>query len=291
MSNYAHFHNQLREALPRLPKTLRNVATYMLECPGDIATLSMRQLAAKSNVSLANFSRLAKEFGYDTYGELREIYRERVQQGNILEYHVRAEHLQKTGERIGGENIWAEFRDTAQENITSVYNKVDYTQIMAAVEALKPCQKIYVTGMQASRSAATYLAYIGGMTSPQFQLVGRTGGILADDLTDLSDQDALIAIAMNPCARSTVEIAMIAQERGSTVIGITDTPASPLAMYSSLLLISPNKSPLFFESYIGITAIIEMLVGMYTVGQNSSVVDRIEKIEASRLRLHENWDN
>lgn len=79
MSTYLHVSDNLKELFPELPRALKVAATYMLEHPGDIATLSMRQVAGNAGVSLPNFSRLAKLLGFETYGELREIYRKQVQ--------------------------------------------------------------------------------------------------------------------------------------------------------------------------------------------------------------------
>ena len=101
----------------------------------------------------------------------------------------------------------------------------------------------------------------------------------------------MICLAIRPCARTTVEIAQIARQRGALIVGITDSRASPLAALSDRLLLVPVDSPLFFESYIGAVAIIEMLAGFFVMGEGTSAVERIERIEADRRRLGEYWDD
>jgi DNA-binding MurR/RpiR family transcriptional regulator len=105
MNDYLHINERLKELIPQLPRALQVASTYMLEHPGDIATLSMRKVASNAGVSLPNFARLAKTLGYETYGELREVYRKQVQQSDINEYHLRAENLQKTGDDAGTRDI------------------------------------------------------------------------------------------------------------------------------------------------------------------------------------------
>ncbi|MCP4470828.1 MAG: MurR/RpiR family transcriptional regulator [Gammaproteobacteria bacterium] len=291
MSEYAQVHDKLKASMLHLPKTLKKAAAYMLERPGDIATLSMRQVAANADVSLPNFARLAKELGYETYGEMREIFRKQVQQGDITGYHLRARNLQQSSHHEGIEKTWGNFRESARTTIDGVYTSIDASQIAAVADALVPRRNIYVVGMKAARSAASYLSYIGGMASEQFKLVGRSGDILADDLIDIDERDALIAIAAHPYARATIETAMVARERGALVVGITDGPVSPLAISSDHVLLSPTGSPMFFESYIGTTAIIEMLIGFFTVIHSTSAVSRIEKLEADRHRFGEYWES
>lgn len=291
MNDYWQIQEKLKDSLPQLPKTLKKVASYMLESPGDVATLSMRKVASNINVAVPNFGRIAKILGYRTYAELREVYRKKVQQGDISDYRMRVENLQHSTKMRGVEKIWSGFRESALENINKVYETISIHEIAAVIEAMKSCDTIYVVGMQASSSFSFYLNYIGGMISKQFQSIGLSGGIIADDMTDIGEQDVLIAISLQPCARGTIEIAEIARERGCTVVGITDSPASPLALLSEYVLICANKSPLFFESYIATTAIIEILIGLFAVNQSSSAAERIDHIEADRIRLGEYWNN
>ena len=78
-------------------------------------------------------------------------------------------------------------------------------------------------------------------------------------------------------------------ERGAYVVGITDSRASPLAAFSSDILLTSCQSPLFFESYVGATAIIELLLGFMTLRAGPDAVERIAQIEADRRSLGEYW--
>jgi DNA-binding MurR/RpiR family transcriptional regulator len=291
MNTYQSVSKSLKEIFPELPRALKVAATYMLEHPGDIATLSMRQVAANAGVSLPNFARLAKALGYETYGELREVYRKQVQQSDISEYHLRAENLQKSGGSQAAREVWEGFRSSTLSNVNAIFDAIDPEYFAAVAQVLNEARHVYVVGMQASASFSAYAHYIGGMASGKFRLVRGEGGVFADPVADLGPEDAMIAVSQQPCARAAVELAIIARERGARVIAITDSPAAPIALHSDYVLLGPNRSPLFFESYLGTTALIEALIGFFTIGQPSGVVERIEKIEADRLRMNEYWKN
>ena len=290
MEDFEAVQDRLTRLHVTLSPQLRRAAAYLLENPGDVATLSMRKVASNADVPLPNFDRLAKEIGFTTYGELREVYRKRVQSGGTIGYPERAQNLQSTGEARGAGATWAAFRDAAVANIKGAFDKVDASRISAVADELHRRQQIYLVGMQASQPFVRYLHYIGGMASPGLRIVGRDGAVLGDDLVDLGERDALICLAIRPCAKDTVQVAKLARQRGALVIGITDSRASPLAAHSDQVLLAPVESPSFFESYIGATAIIEMLIGFYVVGGGQSAIERIEKIEADRRRLGEYWD-
>lgn len=290
MNDYEKVSDRLKESLPNLPKTLKVAATYVLERPGDIATLSMRRVAVNAGVSLPNFSRLAKTLGFETYGAMRDVYREHVQRNDFVEYHLRAENLQESGVEGGPKKVWEEFKDAALSNITALFEMCDAAQLSAIAAELNGRRNIYLVGMQASLTPMIYAKYLGGMISDRFRLISGRGGIYADEISELDEIDALVAVAVRPCARATIQIAELARERGAFVVGVTDSPASPLAINCDRVLLTPNKSPLFFDSYVGTILQIEMLIGFLTLEQSADVVVRIENIEADRRRLGEYWN-
>ena len=291
INRYLHVSDNLKELFPELPRALKVAATYMLEHPGDIATLSMRQVAGNAGVSLPHFSRLAKLLGFETYGELRENYRKQVQQNDINEYHLRAENLQRSGGDQAARDIWREFRNATIGNVTAIFDSIDPDYFASVARILNDAKQVYIVGMQASASFSSYAHYIGGMASGKVRLVRGDGGVFADPVADLGADDVLIAVSQQPCACTAIELAMLARERGARVIAITDSPASPIALEADYVLLGPNRSPLFFESYVGTTVLIEALIGFFTIGQTSDVVERIERIEADRMRMNEYWKN
>ncbi len=289
MGDYLKVNEQLRDMFPDLPRALRVVATYLMEHPGDIATLSMRQVASNAGVSLPNFSRLAKLLGYETYGELREIYRRQVQQHDVSYYQLRAENLQKSNKDNDNTRFWGDLQNAVTDNVTALFETMDADYLADVARVVAESEHVYLIGMQASHSFAQYLNYLGGMTSDKFRLVRSEGGIYADTITDVSERDAVIAVSQQPCAGATVRLAKVAQDRKAKIIAISDSPASPLAMCADHVLLTPNQSPLFFESYVSATIMIEALIGFYTLNNTPEVIGRIEKIEADRILLGEYW--
>lgn len=283
--------HRLTKALPTLPPRLRRAAVYVLENPGDIATLSMRKVAAEADLALPHFDRLAKSIGFKTYNELRDVYRKHVQNGGPVAYPERVKKLQSSGKALGAEAIWQTFKDAAEQSVKVVFDRIDAELISTTANELQKRRHIYLVGMQASRTFMTYLHYIGGMASAKMRPVGRNGSVLADDVVDLSTDDAIICIALRPYAAATVRVAKLARQRGAFVVAITDSRASPLATLSDRVLLAPVMSPSFFDSYIGTTAIIEMLIGFFAIGSGAATVERVERIEADRNDLGEYWND
>jgi DNA-binding MurR/RpiR family transcriptional regulator len=290
LNDFDAVQERLTRLHPTLTPKLRRAATFLLENPGAIATQSMRTIASDADVALPNLARLAKALGFEKYNQLREVYRERVQTGANEGYPERANRLQSSGKVSGDDAVWASFRESALQNIENVFARVDTKTVAGVAEKLLHKDFIYIAGMQASYPFANYFNYVGGMVASKIRLLGRRGGIIADDIIDIGTNDALVCLAIQPCARATVQIAQLAFDRGVYVVGITDSLASPLAAYSTEVLVTSCDSPLFFESYVGSTAIIELLLGFLTLRSGPDAIDRIAQIEADRHILGEYWD-
>jgi DNA-binding MurR/RpiR family transcriptional regulator len=290
VNDFDDIQERLTRLHPTLPPKLRRAAKFLLENPGEIATQSMRTIAGNSGVALPNFARLAKAMGFDKYNELRDVYRKRMQADAVGRYPERANRLLSSGKVSGDDAVWASFRESALNSIENVYARIDAQTIASVAEKLLKKETIYIVGMQASYPFTDYFGYVVGMVTPKIRLLGRRGGIIADDLIDISARDALVCLAIQPCARATVQVAELAYDRGVYVVGITDSLASPLAAYSSEVLVTSCNSPLFFESYVGSTAIIELLSGFMTLRSGPDAIDRIAQIEADRRRFGEYWN-
>ena len=289
MSDYQQIGERLRDLYPDLPRVLKIVATYMLEHPGDIATLSMRRVATNAGVSLPNFSRMAKILGYETYSELRDVYRKQVQQHDIKDYHLRAVTMSDSEDSRSNIRFWEQLRDAALTNVSSLFEANDPEHIAEIARMLSKSRHVYLVGMQASQTHVSYLHYLAGMTSGKFRLLQAAGGVLADSITDISEKDTVITISLQPCANAAIQVSEFAQERKAKVIAITDSPASPIAIMADHTLLAQDQAPFFFGSFAGVTVLIEALIGFFTIEERASATDRIKQIEADRIRLGEYW--
>lgn len=289
MEAFETLQERLTRLRPDLPPQLQKAAGFLLENPARVATESMRSIAESSGVALPNFPRLAKAVGFEKYNDLREVYRRQVRLGGAQSYPARADRLQSSGKASGDEAVRASFRDAALANIENTYDGIDAKAIAAIAAKLLKKHRIHVAGLQASQPFAAYFDYVGGMISPDLQLLGGGRGLPADELVDMGRKDAMICLALQPCASATVVMAEQARKRGVFVLGITDSRAAPLAAVSSEVLLTPCESPLFFQSYIGAVAVLELLLGFMTLRAGPGAVKRIAQIEADRRDLGEYW--
>ena len=77
----------------------------------------------------------------------------------------------------------------------------------------------------------------------QFHVIPKAGSTAIDDLAWANDQDVLIAITCKPYRSEVVEAVRVAREQGVKIVGISDSPASPIIVGSDhrICLLSPRR--------------------------------------------------
>ena len=191
----------------------------------------------------------------------------------------------RSGADIGNselEHTLDAFQLTALSNLNTLFDQIDRAALERAVHALADAGKVLVVGMHSAHSFATYLHHVAAMRFRNWHVVDRHERGLDGILGTLTPADVVVVIAAAPCATGPVEVARHARGAGARVVGITDRRASPLADCANDVLLFPCRSPSVFKSYIGATALVEMLVSMVAARSGGAAGAAIDGPERDR---------
>lgn len=289
VENYQEILDRLARVRPSLSPQLQKICGHVLERPGDIATLSMRKVAAAAGVPPPTLPRFAQTMGYETYEAFRDVFRAHFQRQSEW-YPEHAEDLQRQSAGQNSGALSTGFKYASLVNIERLFQTLDAKLLSEVAERLSEARTVYIAGMQASFAAAMYCHYIGGMAFPNWRLLESRPGQISDLAVDMGPEDALLIISMPPCAREAITIAEQAQKRGTHVIGITNTRLSPLAVRSDTIVLASTESPQFFDSMVATMLAIEVIVGLMVAKSGPEVVANIERIETARKAFGEYWE-
>jgi DNA-binding MurR/RpiR family transcriptional regulator len=106
-----------------------------------------------------------------------------------------------------------------------------------------------------------------------------------DDLAWAGADDVLIAITCKPYRAEVVEAVKIAKEQGMTIIGLSDSPASPVILNADHGFVLSTDTPQFFPSSVSIIALLETLLSVVISVASDEIVDRVEKFHHRRHQL------
>lgn len=280
--------DRLSWAFPKLSPQLKKCATYVLEHPSEVATLSMREVATRADVPPSTMTRLARAVGFSAYNEFRDLYRNSINDLSIGRSQ-RASQLQVDMGETELDHTLNAFERAARLNVGGLFDHVERAVFERAATALTGARQVLVVGTFESHSAANYFHCVGAMGFRNWHLLTWHNGEFTFQVDSLTGEDVMVGISIEPWAAETINVARHARESGARVVGITDQRTSPLAAYSHDILLVPVQSPSFFPSYVAVTALVEVLVGTVVARGAKSVVEKIDDLERCRREMGSYW--
>ena len=145
-------------------------------------------------------------------------------------------------------------------------------------------------GVGVNNANARNFTYLASTGMEQFHAIPRPGSTAVDDLARADRRDVLIAMTSKPYRTEVVEAVRIAREQSVTVIGISDSPASPIVVGSQHAFVVAVDTPQFFPSSVSVIALLETLLSFVIASASEEVVERVDKFHERRKQLGMYWD-
>lgn len=234
------------EAEIRLGKRSRQVLALLIEAPQQAAVSSISELAERLGVNPSTLSRLAQRLGYGGFGQMQDVFRREVTEGQSF-YSDQASRLLESAD--DKERLARLTRLGRQEsaNIASLLERIDPDTFEQTVRLLATARRVRVHGMRQFTSLALFMAYGLGMLRPEVAALDASRQGVADALAQLDAGDVLVVASCFPYTRSVLATAEVAARHGISVIALTDSATSPLARVARHSFLVPNHS-LFFSN-------------------------------------------
>ncbi|WP_223466883.1 MULTISPECIES: MurR/RpiR family transcriptional regulator [unclassified Pseudomonas] len=275
---------KLTEIVSDLPPSLRKVADFILRHPLKAATLTIEEMAHETLTSPAAVNRLAKALDLGGYSGMKAELVATLQQMVSPVDKLRNELAHRPGGAFG----LHEQLQSASSNLATAASNNHADTFEAFVTRLTKARKIYILGFGnsvyfAGLAASTLMPFCADATA-----ISMEGGNenAAYRLAAITDQDVLLAIALPRYSLDTLQLARFANERGASVLAITDSPASPLTGIAQHTLFAPCDHPVLTSSNIAVLALIEGLVAGVMARNKEAVKLATELTESVMSYLH-----
>lgn len=272
--------NDLEELTPQAQKAAR----YVLENPADVGISTVREMADAAQVKPNTLVRMARQMGFSGYEDFREPFRQAIRQG-AQGFPDRARWLQerKSEGELGA--LYSDMTGATLANIERSFANISHDQLQRAAEAVWHSRQVFALGVGANHSIAQNFTYLASTGMKQFRAIPRAGSTAIDDLAFADHQDVLIAITYRPYRREVIEAVEIACEQKLVVIGISDSPVSPIIRSSDHGFVVQVETPQFFPSSVVTIALLEMLLSFVIAISPKEIVDRVSTFHDRRRQL------
>ena len=275
---------RLSEEWDALTPEAQKAARYVLENPTEVGVSTVREIAEAAKVKPNTVVRMARQVGFEGYEDFRAPFREAIRQGAVS-FPDRARWLQdirRSGD-LGG--LYADMAEAAIRNIEETFAGIDAEAMKAAAEAVWTCRQVFTLGVGVNNANARNFTYLASTGMTQFHAIPRPGSTPVDDLAWADGRDVLIAMSMRPYRSEVVAALEVAREQGLTIIGISDSPASPIVRAAHHGLVVAVDTPQFFPSSVPAIAVLETLLSFVIALGSDEIVARVERFHRRRHEL------
>lgn len=222
LSDHADVITELQRTYADLTQAQKRIAEAIVDSPEFVAFATVDKLSAKLGIASSTIVRFAYRLGLDGYPELQErvrvVVRSRLRGADDSGDRDSVEHL--------GDSTAAASLRRDLDNLRNTISELDPAAIEKAIDIVCVARRVFFTGGLASGALADYTAHTFNRLRGGAQVLGL--GDTAPDILGLTAQDALVVFCFPPYASQTLQILAAARERRVAIVGITDSPISPL---------------------------------------------------------------
>lgn len=256
-AGFAELRARMVERYPELSPQQKGIAEFALAHPETMAMETAAQLAQRLGVQPSSLVRFAQALDYPGFNEMKRRFRAQLI-FKMAEARDR-EAGQGQGREQGPAAALGALLGEGVAELQRMSKELDRQRFEQAVARLAAADEIYVTAQHLAFPFACLFSWTLLRFGRQCQLLDNIGGFALRQSELAGPRDATLAISFAPYQPSVVQAAKAHADRGGSVVGLTDTPLSPLAPFAEILLEIPHREPTAAHALAGVTCLVQAL--------------------------------
>lgn len=234
--DYETLKQMITDHYGRLSKRLQQVAEYALAHPDDMALETIAVIAGRARVPPSSLIRFSKALGFDGFTRMQRLFRDRLV-AHAPTYGERIKRLKAKKDDAGGSMPAMMLDDVAGagiEGLERLRQDLPLERLDRAIDILSDARLIHVMAQRRAFPVASYLGYLLNELGCRSSLLDGSGGMLHQQSRIIGKGSAVIAVSFQPYAPDIVALVERCHGDGIPMIGITDSPLSPLARFADV---------------------------------------------------------
>lgn len=265
----------IQSKLPDMSKGQKKISEYILSNYEKAAFMTASKLGKEIGVSESTVVRYATLLGYKGYPQMQKDMELLVQK-----------KLQDIN-RVEIDNPNASRKDILTNVIMSDIEKLELSLEMIdinifdeAVESILNAKTIYIVGLRNCLPLAQMLGFNLNMMFDNVRIITTTSSSeIFEQLMRINEKDVVIGISFPRYSMRTLKAMEYANDKNAKVITITDSPNSPLNLYSSCNLFARSELTSVVDSLTAPVSIINALIVSLTIKKQDKVINTLDTLE------------
>ena len=237
-------------------KGQKRIAGYILENYDKAAFMTASKLGKLVGVSESTVVRFASELGYDGYPSMQ-----RALQEMIRSRLTSTQRIQAAGDLLDRQDLLGAVLQSDIDKLREIVGEADRAEFDNVVERIMRARHIYILGVRSSSFVAGYLNFYMHLLCENVTLVqSNAAGEIFEQLFRIGPEDVMIAISFPRYSKVTMNTVKFAQDRGASIIAVTDNELSPVYQMSDAALLAPCEMISFVDSMVAPLSLINALL-------------------------------
>nr|WP_325296816.1 MurR/RpiR family transcriptional regulator [uncultured Dysosmobacter sp.] len=256
-------------------KGQKRIAGYILENYDKAAFMTASKLGRLADVSESTVVRFASELGYDGYPSMQRALQEMIRSRLTSTQRIRA-----AGDRLSGQDLLGSVLQSDIDKLREVVSEADREEFNDVAERILKARHIYILGVRSSSFVAGYLNFYMHLLFENVTLVqSNAAGEIFEQLFRIGPGDVMIAISFPRYSKVTMNTVKFAQDRGATIIAVTDNELSPVYQMSDAALLAPCEMISFVDSMVAPLSLMNALVVTLAYRMGTDVATTFGELE------------
>ena len=259
---------------PTLSPKKRRVADFIIKDHKKVFLMTGREIAEKCQVSEPTIIRFANDLGFSGYMEFVQYMK------GLLHIELTAvERLQKTSQQPDERNTLDKYCQNTIDNLENLRNSVSEKDLKKAARTIYNAETVYVVGYRASATLAYYFGYLLKKIRKNVHLDTNLSWDIKDSIIQNGKNAVMFVIAFPRYPRHTIEMMQFGKKNKIKIIGLSDTPKSPIITLSDQHIIIDVESVSFIDPFAHIIAYLSALIHEITFLDKERAIKYLSKFD------------
>ncbi len=273
----------VRQAYDELTKSQKRIAEAIVDDPEFVAFATVDKMASRLDVSPSTVVRFTYRLGLTGYQDLQERVR------TLVRSQMRSATAQADEHQVlahMGDTAYARSFSQDLDQLRRTIAGLSPAVLERAIDLLTSGRRILVTGDGTAYGVAHFMSLALSRTRGQVDLV-RADGESVGRLVDIGSEDVMVAFTFPPYALTVLRAVRSATAQGVRVIGVTDSPVSPVGQLVDVVLPTRVSGIGPQNTLVAATAVANALLN----GVVLRIQDRALERYGTVSRLMDEWDS
>ncbi len=266
--------DKIVKVYPMLSPKKRRVADFILKDYKKVFLMTARKIAEECNVSEPTIIRFAVDLGFSGYMEFVQYMK------GLLHIELTAvERLVKASEQADEMGTLDKYCQNAINNLKNLKNYVSEKDLEKVAKTIYKAKTVYVVGYRASAVLAHYFGYLLKKIRENVFLDTSLSWELRDSIIRSEKYSVMVVMAFPRYTSRTVKLLEYTKKYKIKIIGISDTPKSPIIALSDQYVIIDLESVSFIDPFAHVMTYLAALIHEITFLDNAKAIKYLSKFD------------